>query len=128
MILYDTANWPQVTIHFRSSDWNYEEYASFMLAFKELLSRAKQENTLIKLFIQGSVENNLPPLAYYTWVIDDVRKLYPTFQEVLLRTSIFTPTNDLDIFFDMLFAVYKPAKPFKRFSDYDAALKWLHDE
>uniref|UniRef100_A0A6C0BP09 STAS/SEC14 domain-containing protein n=1 Tax=viral metagenome TaxID=1070528 RepID=A0A6C0BP09_9ZZZZ len=128
MILYDTSQWPQLTLHFRSSDWNYPDYASFMVAFKGLLERAAKEQVKIKLFVQGSVSNNVPPVSYYTWVIKDVVLLYSQFRSVLDRTAIFVPTRDLDPFFNMLFAVYTPARPFKRFAEYEAALKWLYQE
>jgi len=126
MILYDSSHWPQVTLHFRSSDWNRTDYLAFMNAFKLLLDRAEAENVKIKLFIQGAVENNVPPASFYLLVIADVVRLYPRFKNLLEKTSIYSPTNDLDGFFNMLFRVYQPARPVRRFKDFEMAIKWLY--
>jgi hypothetical protein len=127
MILYDSSMWPQLTLHFRASDWNLTDYLAFNSAFTLLLDRAERENIKIKLFIQGSVDNNVPPVSFYAWVIADVLANYKRFKVLIDKTAIYTPNNALDLFFEMLFKVYKPSRPMQRFMGFDDAIKWLYE-
>ena len=125
MLLYDNSNWPLIIIHFKESKWNKDEYNAFMCAFNSLLQQAIQDKVKIRLFIMGTQDIPIPPIRVWRWVIADILRMRPMFKDALLKTSIFTPDNRLDRFFEMLFKVYKPSRPLYFSENRQEALEWL---
>ena len=130
MILYDNQHFPLVMIHFRQSDWNKTDYTRFMVAIRQQLEVAIKNETPIKLLIVGNSEQKeikkSIPMVFYTWLIYDILQLRPLFGQGLARTAIYTPDDNMNFFFDMLFKVYRPARPLERFSDMNRARQWLN--
>ena len=86
-------------------------------------------NQPIKLLFRGNSDQadikSSIPLSVYAWIICDIIRIKPLFLNGLERTAIYTPDDNMNFFFDMLFKVYKPSKPLERFYDYQQALNWL---
>lgn len=130
MILYDNSLFPLIKIHFVESNWEKHEYKRFIAAITQQLQRAITNETPIKLLIVGNSEQkkikSSIPMIFYTWLICDIMKLRPLFSQGLLRTAIYTPDDNMNFFFDMLFKVYRPTRPLERFSDLYLAQTWLN--
>lgn len=127
MLLYDNSNWPLIIIHFKESKWDKDAYDSFMCALNALLTQAIKERVRIRLFIMGTQDIAVPPMRVWRWVIADILRMRPLFKDALLKTSIYTPDNRLDRFFEMLFKVYKPSRPLNFSANREEALQWLMD-
>ena len=129
MIHMDLKTYPLIVIFFTEHNWTEQSYATFITHFKKVITKAKPCS--VKLFIRGNAQHthftrNIP-MWYYSTIIRDICKLKPMFREKLIKTVIYTPSDAMKFFFDMLFKVYTPARPLKLFNKYDHARQWITD-
>ena len=128
MIVCDHTQLPVIYITFVESDWKHADYKKFINTMEQLLVEAACQNTPVKFLIQGNPDCKIKqsiPYTFYAWIICDIIRMKPLFINGLEKTALYTPTDNMDFFLDMLFKVYTPSRPLKRFYDQSAALAWL---
>lgn len=127
MIAYDISKYPLVIIHFKPSAWTRQDFDNFMFTFAGLLRSAVGKMERVTVLVKGDNDIKNPPMTFWAWVIGDIVKHRGLFKRALNKTAVFTPSNSLDLFFKMLFAVYTPARPFKTFTDINSAISWIYN-
>ena len=108
-------------------DWNRDEYLDMMHDLHSIMDQAIQRGDRIRLLICGNPElrGTKTPAHVCLWFVQDIVMMYGKLKKSIERTAIWKPSNDMDFFFDMLFAVYTPARPLKMFTDLGEASAWV---
>ena len=127
MICHDSSRYPEVTIHFKSSNWTKEDYKQFASAINTLIHHACTHKDHIKLFIRGGVEPGAsnPPFTFWVWVVKDIIAWSKFIPHCIEKTAIYRPDSGMNGFFDYLFKFYTPKRPLEMFDDYHKAKAWL---
>lgn len=125
MLVYNTDQYPLVTITFAESTWRKEIHDKTMSEMTALLEGAIARGERIRLLISGNAFVENPPLIARMWFIAYILREYPKFNEGIERTAIWKPDCKMDFFFDVILSMYTPARPLKICTIYEEALQWV---
>jgi len=128
MIVYNIDAYPRVTVQLFESKWEQSEYDTFIAGIKEIFEFARKNGDRIKLIVEGNAElrgGKGAPFRIWMSLAKDLVLMKPLIKEALDRTAIIKPYEDFDSCFDILFKLYKPARPLKFFKTPEFVEEWL---
>jgi hypothetical protein len=130
MLIYNLHEYPKVTLTFTSTSWDRDEYDGLMDDLSSIMDQAIQRGERIQLLICGNpdLSGSKPSIQVCMWFIRDILRLFSKLKTSIERTAIWTPTTEMDYFFEMLFTMYTPSRPLKLFTEYDEAVRWVSSD
>ena len=117
MFLYDNQRWPLVVIHFQESDWDLDDFESFLLSLQLMLKKTIDEGTRIKLLVLSKIGVSRPPLPLIVRLVQQLIVLRPFLEQGLDRTCIYQETEEMSGFTNFVLNQYTPVRPLAVFSN-----------
>ena len=129
MINFSIDAFPILSITFKDSDWSEPSIYDCEKYITEILRVCESEKIKIILDVRGNPHLvKQPPVWYMFKMARIVVKLRKALKDNVSRTSIYIPDNRTNLFFSILFSMFKPENPFKIFKLEHEMERWLDNE